>query len=58
MTDSLKTAKEVLEREISALNILKENLDSSFDKAVEMISQITGRVIVSGMGKSGHIGSF
>ena len=55
-TDSLKTAKEVLEREISALNILKENLDSSFDKAVEMISQITGRVIVSGMGKSGHIG--
>lgn len=56
MTDLLQTARNVLTTEISGLEILRKNLDSSFEKAVQMISAIAGRVVVSGMGKSGHIG--
>ena len=38
------------------LNILPQ-LDEQFDRAVEMMLQCTGKVIVTGVGKSGHIGA-
>ncbi|MCB2135835.1 MAG: KpsF/GutQ family sugar-phosphate isomerase [Rhodobacteraceae bacterium] len=52
----LATARRVIEIEAQALTVLAASLDQSFAKAVELIMQARGRVIVSGMGKSGHIG--
>lgn len=46
----------VLETEGNALLELSRFLDDSFVQAVEMISAAEGRVIVTGMGKSGHVG--
>ncbi|WP_438273271.1 KpsF/GutQ family sugar-phosphate isomerase [Tropicimonas marinistellae] len=48
--------RRVILDEARALDALAENLDDRFDAAVEMILAATGRVIVSGIGKSGHIG--
>ncbi|MEM9575550.1 MAG: KpsF/GutQ family sugar-phosphate isomerase [Pseudomonadota bacterium] len=55
-TSFLDTARRVIRIEAQALNALETALDESFAAAVEMILGATGRVIVSGMGKSGHIG--
>ncbi|WP_435164969.1 KpsF/GutQ family sugar-phosphate isomerase [Falsirhodobacter sp. 1013] len=55
-TDYLATARRVIETEAQALTALGVALDDSFAAAVEMILGAKGRVIVSGMGKSGHIG--
>jgi len=51
----LQSAIKTIEAEISGLNSLLEFLGDSFIKAVDTILQSKGRVIVSGMGKSGHI---
>ncbi|MCE3255070.1 MAG: kdsD [Rickettsiaceae bacterium] len=51
----LNSAKKTIEAEISGLNSLLEFFGDEFVKAVEIILQSNGRVIVSGMGKSGHI---
>lgn len=53
---SLATAVRVLETEATALSDLSRFLDNSFVHAIDMISAAEGRVIVTGMGKSGHIG--
>jgi arabinose-5-phosphate isomerase len=50
-------AQEVFDTEISVLEETKNSLDENFDKAVDLISKTKGRVVVTGMGKSGHIGS-
>lgn len=42
--------------EASALNALAETLDTVFDSVIDKILQTPGRVVVSGMGKSGHVG--
>ena len=57
MKETLKIAKEVLEIEAEAIRNLSENLDHNFSKAIELILNIKGRCIISGMGKSGHIGA-
>lgn len=54
-TDFAKTARRVIEIEIAGLTALAESLDGAFGAAVQMILSARGRVIVSGMGKSGHI---
>ena len=46
----------VLQLEAKAITALSENLSSTFCEAVEILSKCTGKVIVTGMGKSGHIG--
>jgi arabinose-5-phosphate isomerase len=51
-----ETARRVLEIEAQALLDLRSRLDASFDKAVELLLNCTGRVVVSGMGKSGLVG--
>ncbi|MCH8269120.1 MAG: KpsF/GutQ family sugar-phosphate isomerase [Acidobacteria bacterium] len=51
----LDTARKVLETEARAVAALVERLDSSFERAVEVLSGISGRVIVTGMGKSGLV---
>ena len=51
----IKTGKRVVEREARALDLLENSIEESFSKAVKLILASKGRVIVSGMGKSGHI---
>ena len=45
----------VLNQEIKGLKALADSLDEHFARAVDRIAGIKGRVIVSGMGKSGHV---
>jgi arabinose-5-phosphate isomerase len=49
-------ARETLDIEANALLKLKERLDHRFVAAVDMLLGVQGRVVVTGMGKSGHIG--
>lgn len=53
---SIEHAKQAIDAEITALGILKEQLDASFGAALEAMLACRGRVIVSGMGKAGLIG--
>jgi arabinose-5-phosphate isomerase len=53
---SLALAKHVLRLEANEISMLAERLNESFERAVTLILQCRGRVVVSGMGKSGHIG--
>jgi arabinose-5-phosphate isomerase len=53
--DPLSQAKRVLEIEAAAIAELISRLDENFSRAVEMLYACKGRVILSGMGKSGHI---
>lgn len=55
--DAIKIAKEVFEIESKTILDLCDNLNEGFNKAVELILSIKGRCVVSGMGKSGHIGT-
>ncbi|WP_171175535.1 SIS domain-containing protein [Ruegeria sp. HKCCD8929] len=52
----LKTARQVITDEAKALEVLADGLDERFAEAVRTILNATGRIIVSGIGKSGHIG--
>ncbi len=51
----LSAGRRVVQREAEALHILIEALDGNFSAAAKLILDAPGRVIVSGMGKSGHI---
>ena len=51
----IKRAKEVLEIEAQAINALKNRLGKNFIKTIELILKCKGRVVVSGMGKTGII---
>jgi arabinose-5-phosphate isomerase len=53
---SLETAKRVLRIEAEAIAGLIERLDARFEQAVELLYGCKGRVVVTGMGKSGLIG--
>jgi arabinose-5-phosphate isomerase len=54
-TDSIAIARDVLEIEAKAIVDLIGRIDASFAHAVRIILECHGRVVVSGMGKSGHI---
>jgi arabinose-5-phosphate isomerase len=54
--DILKTAREVIDTEISQLERLKNCLDENFKRAVELILNCKGKVVVTGIGKSGIVG--
>ncbi|MEN9830862.1 MAG: Arabinose 5-phosphate isomerase KdsD [Pseudomonadota bacterium] len=54
---ALQLARETLDIEAQALMGLKSRLDHRFSQAVQMMLNVKGRVVVTGMGKSGHIGS-
>ncbi|KIC20613.1 KpsF/GutQ family sugar-phosphate isomerase [Leisingera sp. ANG-Vp] len=59
MTDAekfLATARQVITDEARALDVLAGSLDERFAEAVQLILEAKGRIIVSGIGKSGHIG--
>ena len=52
----LKSALATLRTEQHALKVLSEQIDQRFVRVCELILACTGRVVVTGMGKSGHIG--
>lgn len=51
-----KSALETLRIEQQAIEVLATQVDERFDRACEILLQCSGRVVVTGMGKSGHIG--
>jgi arabinose-5-phosphate isomerase len=53
---SREIARRVLEIESQAISALRDRLDESFDRAIEILFACGGRVVVTGMGKSGLIG--
>ncbi|HET7709566.1 MAG TPA: KpsF/GutQ family sugar-phosphate isomerase [Sphingomicrobium sp.] len=58
MTDPtiLQFGRDILRDEARALEALADSLGQEFERAVDMILRATGKTIVSGLGKSGHIG--
>ena len=52
----LKYAKTIIDQESAALKKLSSSLSSTFTKSVEIISSVKGKVIISGVGKSGFVG--
>ncbi|SNT68627.1 KpsF/GutQ family sugar-phosphate isomerase [Paracoccus seriniphilus] len=55
MTTYLETAARVIRTEAEALQLLAGSLGPEFQKAIDLVLGAQGRVILSGMGKSGHI---
>lgn len=55
-SDPLATGRAVVFKEAEALGLLARSLDERFEQAISLILSTQGRVIVTGMGKSGHIG--
>jgi arabinose-5-phosphate isomerase len=53
---ALQLARDTLDIEAQALLGLKDRLDERFAQAVQLMLNAQGRVVVTGMGKSGHIG--
>ncbi|KRC27134.1 SIS domain-containing protein [Acidovorax sp. Root217] len=53
---ALRLARETFDIEAAALNALASRVDARFAQAVQMALSIRGRVVVMGMGKSGHVG--
>ena len=51
----MEEARRVLTLEAQALETLAKSLDGSFEAAVTLLLETQGRVILSGIGKSGHI---
>lgn len=51
----IEQAKHTLTCEIEGLQALSDSLDQQFVRAIDVLSQISGRTILTGMGKSGHI---
>lgn len=54
--DFCQAAKRVLQLEMEAVEGLQKTLDADFVQACQMLFACTGKVIIMGMGKSGHIG--
>ena len=55
LSDDLAVARAVLETEAGGLRALAAGLNDRFSRAVTLLAGVTGRVVVSGMGKSGHV---
>ena len=53
---ALQVARDVLNTEAAGLLSLAAALGTEFDQAIDRLASATGRVVVSGMGKSGHVG--
>ncbi len=54
---SIEKARRVLRIEAEAVGRLADRVDKRFEQAIDLILDCTGRVVVTGMGKSGHIGN-
>ncbi len=56
MQNPIDIAKDILKAEADAIYNLLNKLDDNFHKAIDIIMNCTGRLLVFGVGKSGHIG--
>jgi len=56
LSNIIESAREVFDIEAKSILRLKDNIGEEFDKAIEILYDCKGRVIVTGMGKSGLIG--
>jgi len=52
----IKSAIAVIENEADALRLMSKNIPEDFENVVRLISSLKGHLIISGVGKSGHIG--
>jgi arabinose-5-phosphate isomerase len=55
MRSAIESAKRTIAIELQAVEKLQGRIDDGFTTAVDLLGSVEGRVIVSGMGKSGHI---
>jgi len=55
-TDFQKLGRAVITTELAEITALQTRIDKSFDEACELLLSCKGRIVVTGMGKSGHIG--
>ncbi len=53
----INDGKEVINTELQGIKKLNKIIDKNFDKAVRVLAKVKGRVIITGVGKSGHIAS-
>ena len=53
----IAAGKLVIDTELLGVKKLYKSIDKNFDKAVKLLSKVRGRVIITGVGKSGHIAS-
>ena len=53
--DDLSTARGVLKTESRAIDVMAKGLGDSFVNAVDLLQKVSGRAVVTGMGKSGHV---
>ena len=53
----ISDGKKVIITELNGIKKLNKTIDYNFDKAVKTLSKVKGRVIVTGVGKSGHVAS-
>ena len=53
----LHSAGRTIDKEIEALRMMESNIDDNLTKALDLMQKTTGRVIITGMGKSGHVGA-
>ncbi|MEM9170845.1 MAG: KpsF/GutQ family sugar-phosphate isomerase [Pseudomonadota bacterium] len=56
MDETVRIAKDVIEAEIDGLRRLQETLGPAFVAATDLLAGVEGRIVVTGMGKSGHVG--
>ncbi|MDD4555759.1 MAG: KpsF/GutQ family sugar-phosphate isomerase [Alphaproteobacteria bacterium] len=52
----IQSAKRTIDKEIEALRVMENDFDESLSQALDILEKTTGKIIVTGMGKSGHIG--
>ena len=55
MTSLINKAREIILKEADAIRAMADRLDGNFEKAIELIYNSPGRVIISGIGKSGQV---
>jgi len=56
-SEALSQARSVLETEARAIEAISNRLDEQFELAIRLLQACSGKVVVTGMGKSGHIAS-
>ncbi|NOR42133.1 MAG: KpsF/GutQ family sugar-phosphate isomerase, partial [Gammaproteobacteria bacterium] len=55
-TDFQQLGREVIATELAEITALESRIDESFSMACELLLSCKGRIVITGMGKSGHIG--
>lgn len=55
MSKHLEAARTVLSLEIRGLEALRDSLDAEFDRMVALLAATKGKIVATGMGKSGHV---